>query len=214
MTSEIAEERRSGGQAGERLGDGQTAARLSGGHTVARLSGGHIVERLSGAQVAALADALGDLLVDAVDDGASVGFLAGLDRESAARWWRDRAPDVTAGRVATWAVRDGERLTGTVSLAHADKPNARHRAELVKLLVHRDARGKGFGRSLLALAEREAARSGVTLLLLDTRTDSPAESLYASAGWTRLGVVPGHAADPAGALCPTTYFYKLLVHTT
>ncbi|MGA4838495.1 GNAT family N-acetyltransferase [Streptomyces sp. G45] len=166
--------------------------------------------RLDGGQVAALAEELGDLLVDAVDGGASVGFLAGLDRADAARWWRDRAPDVTAGRVATWAVSDGGRLTGTVSLAFADKPNARHRAEVVKLLVHRDARGRGLGRALLAHAEREAAAAGVTLLLLDTQTDSPAEALYASAGWTRLGVVPDHAADPAGVLCPTTLFYKLL----
>ncbi|EPH43639.1 GNAT family N-acetyltransferase [Streptomyces aurantiacus] len=167
-------------------------------------------ERLTGVQLGALADELGELLVDAVEGGASVGFLAGLDRGAAARWWRGRAADVDAGRVATWAVREGGRVTGTVSLAYADKPNARHRAELVKLLVHREARGRGLGRSLLALAEREAARAGVTLLLLDTRTDSPAESLYASAGWTRLGVVPDHAADPAGALRPTTLFYKAI----
>ncbi|MBJ3807178.1 GNAT family N-acetyltransferase [Streptomyces flavofungini] len=172
-----------------------------------------------GNQMAALAGELGELLVDAVDGGASVGFLAGLDRESAADWWRGRAADVTAGRVATWVVRanggegvgDAGRVIGTVSLAFAAKPNARHRAELVKLLVHREARGRGLGRSLLALAEREAARAGVTLLLLDTETDSPAETLYASAGWTRTGVVPDHAADPAGMLRPTTFLYKSLV---
>ncbi|GHC74550.1 N-acetyltransferase [Streptomyces flavofungini] len=176
-------------------------------------------ERVMGNQMAALAGELGELLVDAVDGGASVGFLAGLDRESAADWWRGRAADVTAGRVATWVVRanggegvgDAGRVIGTVSLAFAAKPNARHRAELVKLLVHREARGRGLGRSLLALAEREAARAGVTLLLLDTETDSPAETLYASAGWTRTGVVPDHAADPAGMLRPTTFLYKSLV---
>ncbi len=168
------------------------------------------VELLSAEQLHAHADALGELLVDAVEGGASVGFLAGLDLAAAARWWRDRAPDVAAGRLATWVVRDGERLAGTVSLAYADKANARHRAELVKLLVHRGARGRGLGRSLLARAEREAARSGVTLLLLDTQTDSPAASLYASAGWTPLGVLPDHAADPRGVLRPTTFFYKRL----
>ncbi|GGS19169.1 N-acetyltransferase [Streptomyces aureoverticillatus] len=167
-------------------------------------------ERLTGCQLADLAGELGDLLVDAVDGGASVGFLAGLDRGAAARWWRGRAVDVDAGRAATWVVREDGRVTGTVSLAFADKPNARHRAELVKLLVHREARGRGLGRALLALAEREAASAGLTLLLLDTQTDSPAESLYESTGWTRLGVVPDHAADPAGTLCPTTLFYKRL----
>lgn len=165
-------------------------------------------ECVTGDQLADLADELGELLVDAVDGGASVGFLAGLDQEAAARWWRDRAADVDAGRTATWIVRAGGRVTGTVSLAYPDKPNARHRAELVKLLVHRQARGRGLGRALLRLAEAEAARAGVTLLLLDTQAGSPAESLYDSAGWTRLGVVPGHAADPAGALRPTAFFHK------
>lgn len=168
------------------------------------------LERLTPERLVALAEELAGLLVDAVEGGASVGFLAGLDRQEAARWWRGRAPELAAGRLETWVVHDGRRLAGTVGLALADKPNARHRAELVKLLVRRDARGRGLGRTLLGLAEREAARSGVTLLLLDTRTDSPAESLYASSGWTRLGVVPDHAADPRGALSPTTFFYKLL----
>ncbi|ARX87934.1 hypothetical protein SMD44_07419 [Streptomyces alboflavus] len=168
-------------------------------------------ERLTADRIAALAGELGDLLIDAVDDGASIGFLAGLDGETAAAWWRDRAADVAAGCAATWAVREAGRVTGTVSLAFADKPNARHRAELVKLLVHREARGRGLGRALLALAEREAARAGVTLLLLDTETDSPAETLYVTAGWTRVGVVPDHAADPAGVPRPSTFFYKSLV---
>ncbi|MFD0419711.1 GNAT family N-acetyltransferase [Streptomyces sp. NPDC127108] len=168
-------------------------------------------ERLTAARLTSLARELGDLLIDAVDDGASIGFLTGLDDESAARWWRDRAADVAAGRVATWAVRESGRVTGTVSLAFADKPNARHRAELVKLLVHREARGRGLGRALLTLAEREAARAGLTLLLLDTETDSPAETLYVTAGWTRVGVVPDHAADPAGVPRPSTFFYKSLV---
>jgi hypothetical protein len=61
---------------------------------------------------------------------------------------------------------------------------------------------------LLATAERAAAAAGVTLLHLDTETDSPAESLYRSAGWTRVGAIPDYAATPLGALHPTTIFYK------
>lgn len=151
---------------------------------------------------------MADLLVDAVDDGASLGFLAPLDRTAAEDWWRDRAQGVDAGQFAVWAAQDGDRVVGTVGLAFPDKPNSRHRAELVKLMVHRDARGKGLGRTLLTAAEESAAAAGVTLLHLDTETDSPAEHLYRTAGWTRAGVIPDYAASPAGVLRPTTLYYK------
>ncbi|MFD6944576.1 hypothetical protein ACFWC8_16685, partial [Streptomyces roseolus] len=65
-------------------------------------------------------------------------------------------------------------------------------------------------RRLLAAAEAHAAATGLTLLVLDTQTGSPAERLYRGAGWTAAGTVPEYAADPAGVLRPTTLYYKLL----
>lgn len=167
-----------------------------------------IVTRLDETHLLEQVEDLADLLVDTVADGASVGFLAPLDRAAATAWWKERAAAVAAGHLAVWAVREGARAVGTVSLAFADKPNSRHRAELVKLMVHRDARGRGLGRRLLATAEEAAAGAGVTLLHLDTETDSLAERLYGSAGWTRAGVIPDYAASPDGALRPTTVYYK------
>ncbi len=162
------------------------------------------VVRLNPEQLLAHAGELAGLLVDTVDSGASVGFLAPMDRALAESWWKERA----AGPYAVWvAVEDG-RVVGTLSLASPDKPNSRHRAELVKLMVHRTARGRGLGRRLLDTAERAAAAEGITLLHLDTETDSPAEHLYRSAGWTRVGVIPDYAADPGGVLRGTTLYYK------
>ncbi|WP_330263197.1 GNAT family N-acetyltransferase [Streptomyces griseorubiginosus] len=169
-----------------------------------------IVTRLDQAQLMDRIDELTGLLVDTVDGGASIGFLAPLDHAEAVAWWKERAAAVTAGHLAVWAACDGHRVLGTVSLVFPDKPNSRHRAELVKLMVHRDARGRGLGRRLLALAEEEAAAAGITLLHLDTETDSPAERLYGSAGWTRAGIIPDYAADPGGELRPTTLYYKQL----
>ncbi|MEU5765307.1 GNAT family N-acetyltransferase [Streptomyces asoensis] len=166
------------------------------------------VVRLDAPRLRAYGTQLADLLVDAVDGGASVGFLAPLERTAAVAWWRERAEGVAAGRLAVWAARDEERVVGTVGLAFPDKPNSRHRAELVKLLVHRDARGKGLGRTLLTAAERNAAALGVTLLHLDTETGSPAEHLYRTAGWAAVGTIPDYAADPAGVLRPTSLYYK------
>ncbi|GAA1921026.1 GNAT family N-acetyltransferase [Streptomyces sodiiphilus] len=166
---------------------------------------------LSGDRVRDAAPELAGLLVDAVDDGASVGFLAPLPAADAAGWWRDLAPAVDGGRVTVWAARRAGRLTGTVQLHRTAAANGRHRGEIAKLIVHRSARGRGLGGALLAAAEREAARAGMSLLILDTQTGSAAESLYRGKGWTPVGVVPGYAADPAGEPRSTTFFHKRLL---
>ncbi|MEU4986171.1 GNAT family N-acetyltransferase [Streptomyces sp. NPDC021969] len=166
------------------------------------------VERVDEHGVTALLDGLAALLTATVAGGASVGFLAPLTHAQAEDWWRGRAAAVAAGRLAVWVARDADRVTGTVSLALPDQPNGSHRAELVKLMVSRGARGRGLGRRLLATAEEAAAAAGITLLHLDTETGSPAEHLYRSAGWTRAGTIPDYAADPRGELRPTTLYFK------
>jgi GNAT superfamily N-acetyltransferase len=167
-----------------------------------------MINRLDESRLRKSAGELADLLADTVNGGASVGFLAPFDRAEALAWWAERAAEVAAGRLAVWAASDGDRVLGTMSLAFPGKANSRHRAELVKLMVHPDARGRGLGRGLLATAEDAAAAAGVTLLHLDTETGSPAEQLYRSAGWTAIGAIPDYAASPDGVLRPTTIYYK------
>ncbi|WP_055564704.1 GNAT family N-acetyltransferase [Streptomyces atriruber] len=172
------------------------------------------MERLDATGLRDASGQLAELLVDTVRGGSSLGFLADLDRAAAHTWWHGLAPAVEAGSLAVWAARDGHRddrrVTGTVSVAFTDKPNGRHRAEIAKLMVHSTARGQGLARALLAAAEDTAAEAGVTLLVLDTETGSPAETVYRRAGWTEAGTIPDYAADPSGALHPTTLFYKRL----
>ncbi|MGW2473299.1 GNAT family N-acetyltransferase [Streptomyces sp. NPDC001665] len=163
---------------------------------------------VSGPELVTYADELAALLVETVENGSSVGFLAPLDRDAAADWWRARAASVEAGQLQAWIARDGERIAGTIGLVRAPLPNARHRAEVTKLMVRPSARGRGIGRELLAAAERTAADDGVTLLVLDTESGSPAERLYRAAGWTECGSVPDYAAGPDGVLKPTTFYYK------
>ncbi|WP_380281075.1 GNAT family N-acetyltransferase [Kitasatospora purpeofusca] len=179
------------------------------------------------------AEQLGALLADAVDGGASLGFLAPLERAAAAGWWRALAPDVEDGRLLLWvAEADGAqdaqsakdakdtesadgtdgaargRIAGTVQLRPATTANGRHRADVAKLMVHRADRGRGLAGRLLAALEATAAERGLRTLVLDTETGSPAERMYAAAGWTRVGAVPDFATDPAGVSHATTIFYK------
>ncbi|WP_431782157.1 N-acetyltransferase family protein [Streptomyces chumphonensis] len=167
------------------------------------------ISPLSGSDLLAEADTLARLLVDVVADGASVGFLAPLPHAEARSWWLARADAVTAGAALVWVARtpDG-RAVGTITLTPGGMPNGRHRADVAKLMVHPDARGRGVARDLLRAAEDAAREAGFTLLVLDTETGSPAERLYRAAGWTEAGTVPDYAADPAGVLRPTTYYYK------
>jgi GNAT superfamily N-acetyltransferase len=170
----------------------------------------HDITRLSADEFRDNAKNLADLLVDVVDDGASLGFLVPFDQHAAAAWWLSREPAVADGSLIVWAAHGSDGITGTISLALEPKPNGRHRAEIVKLMVHRDARGQGLGRALLTTAEETAAESGATLLLLDTVTGSAAEQLYRAAGWTRFGIVPDYAAGPTGSLEDGSFFYKQL----
>ncbi|WP_331768288.1 GNAT family N-acetyltransferase [Embleya sp. NBC_00896] len=159
---------------------------------------------------------LADLLADVVAGGSSLGFLAPFDRNAAAAWWAALEPAVANGNLAVWIAENtqdtngGTGIAGTVSLALEPKPNGRHRAEVVKLMVHRDARGRGLGQALLTTAEQAAARAGATLLLLDTEADSAADHLYRTTGWTRYGTVPQYAAGPTGSLRDCNFYYKQL----
>jgi GNAT superfamily N-acetyltransferase len=167
-----------------------------------------VIERVNSLE--GLTDGLGEVLADAVASGASVGFVVPFGPREAAGWWRSLAADVETGSVIVLIAREGDRIVGTVQLKLAPLPNSRHRAEVAKLLVHREVRRRGIARRLLAEIEDVARREGRTLLVLDTISGSDADHLYRSLGWTAVGSVPNYAGMPDGALAPTTYFYREL----
>jgi GNAT superfamily N-acetyltransferase len=152
---------------------------------------------------------LADVLIDCVEGGASVSFLAPLTRARAAEFWRRIAAGVARGEVRLLIAEDAHGIAGTVQLALNLPENQPHRADLAKMLVHRRARQCGVGGALLAAAEAEALAAGRTVLVLDTAS-AEAARLYARHGWQRVGVVPAFALMPDGAPCATTFFYKQL----
>jgi GNAT superfamily N-acetyltransferase len=104
--------------------------------------------------------------------------------------------------------RADARIVGTAQLRLAQLPNASHRAEVAKVLVHRSARRRGIARELMRQIEMVAALFDRTLLVLDTISGSDAERLYERLGWTKVGAIPRYAAFPDGTLAPTVVFYK------
>ncbi|MEU0935167.1 MULTISPECIES: GNAT family N-acetyltransferase [unclassified Embleya] len=166
--------------------------------------------RLSAIDLVTYTPGLAALLVDAVEDGAGVGFLAPLPIDAAAEWWAAQGTEIRSNRTAVWVTADHEGVTGTIQLRFAGMPDSRHRASVFGLLVHRRARGNGIARELLSTAEQFAAAAGRSLLTLDARTGSDAERLYKSAGWVESGAIPAYAADPSGVLRTSTLFHKYL----
>ena len=128
-----------------------------------------------------------------------------------ASFWRDRvAPQVRNGSRAVFVARRDALILGTVQLILDIEENQPHRGEISKLLVAPAARRQGVARAMMQAAQKHAAGAGKTLLLLDTETGGLAEQLYLSMGWVEVGVVPGFALTLHGALCATTYLYKVL----
>lgn len=171
---------------------------------------GVFIRALDAAEAEARSGELSAVLVDAVAHGASVNFMAGFSDEEGRAFWRGQLPGIAAGERRLFVADDGARLVGTVVLSFAHQPNAPHRAEIGKMLVHSSVRRRGLGRRLLAAAEAAALDAGRTLLLLDTEAGSAGDLLYRGCGWTELGTVPDHSFAAGGRLAAATVFYKVL----
>ncbi|WP_374657061.1 GNAT family N-acetyltransferase [Phenylobacterium sp.] len=168
-----------------------------------------MIRILSQDEAQARREALVDVLIDCVEGGASVSFMAPLDRASAGRFWDGIAQSVGAGERLLIVAEDEGGVVGTVQVVLDQPPNQPHRGDVSKMLVHRRARRRGLGEALMRAAEDAARAAGKTLLVLDTAS-AEAERLYERCGWTRVGVIPGYALDPDGTPCDTTYFYRRL----
>jgi GNAT superfamily N-acetyltransferase len=163
---------------------------------------------------APLADAalseLAAVLVDCVEGGASVSFMAPFSQDDGLKFFRKVVASVAAGDTVLLAAKLDGRIVGTVQLGLDTPPNQPHRADLKKMLVHRAARGRGIGATLMAAAEIEAKRRGRWLLVLDTVPGENGYWLYKRAGWTESGIIPDYALFPDGRLCDTAVFWKRL----
>lgn len=169
------------------------------------------IEVLDTAAAQSAVPRLCDILIACVAEGAGVSFWPPLHRDVAGGFWEATARDVATGGkrlIAGWV--DGV-LAGTVTLAPAPQQNQPHRADIAKVLVDPACRRTGLARRMMLAAETEALRLGRTLLTLDTRSASAAESLYRGMGWTEVGRIPGFALLSDGtAEDDTVFFWKRL----
>ena len=153
--------------------------------------------------------ALTQILIECVEGGASIGFLAPLSASNAESYWQGVFASLHED-LLLWVAEDAGEIVGTVQLSLCPKANGKHRAEVQKLMVKPNHRGKGIASKLMAEVENFAIKQGRTLLVLDTEAGSSAERVYQRLGWIRAGEIPNYAATPHGILHPTAYYYKIL----
>lgn len=154
---------------------------------------------------------LSDLLIDAVDSGASVGFMPPLARAEAEAYWQSVIDAMREGSRVLLAAMEEGIVQGSVQLQLEMRANGNHRAEAMKLFVHRRARRRGIARALMHEAESHAGNLGRSLLLLDTRKGGDAHRLCEALGYISFGEVPGYARSADGRLHTTVFFYKQLL---
>lgn len=157
-------------------------------------------------------DMLAEVLHGVVHGGAGVSFVVPFSIEDARAFWTDAVvPGVIARRRRLLVARLDRRIVGTVQLDPAWAPNQPHRAEVLKLLVHPEARRRGIARALMLALEDLARTQGWTLLTLDTWTGQAGERVYRSLGYTVVGTIPRFArGSTTPELEPATIMYKEL----
>jgi ribosomal protein S18 acetylase RimI-like enzyme len=159
-------------------------------------------------EAAELAPVLARLHLEAHDDGMALGLLAPQDADALADAYRTLVATLNQlPRVLLVAELEGE-VVGMAQLAPSDAQNAAHRAEVQRVAVATDARGKGVGRELMLGVEREARVRGLTLLWLTTHDGTAAARFYEALGYSRLGVMPNYSRRPDGELAPGAFYYR------
>ena len=154
--------------------------------------------------------ALATLLRNAVEHGASIGFLLPLADEDIMNYWQEVVAALQGPHRILLVARIDAKIVGTVQLDLASRPNGSHRAEVTKLMVHTSYRKQGVAQALMRAIETEAQFAGRTTLVLDTREGDPSEHLYIKLGYIRAGTIPEYARSTDGSLHTTVFMYKLL----
>ena len=157
-----------------------------------------------------LLPALVELLREAVNGGASLGFLPPLTHPEAQRYWLSLGTELREGSRLLFAAYVADRLAGSAQLGLPSFPTARHRAEVNKVMVATAVRGHGIGRRLLHTIHDCAWQRGRSLLLLNTRRGDSAETFYRQLGYREAGVIPGYMVGAAGEAYDNVSMYLSL----
>ena len=131
------------------------------------------IRRLKADETLRAAPALGVVLKDCVDGGASVSFMADLTLDEATAFWEGAASAQRGDGRAVLVAEDDDGVFGVVQVIAAGMLNQPHRGDVAKMLVHRRGRRRGAAEALLAAAEQARAAAAARVLPFAPRPDRP-----------------------------------------
>jgi acetyltransferase len=140
----------------------------------------------------------------------ALGALDWMSRGALERSYRDVVARLGDRDRLLLVAEEDEEVVGMAQLVFSGATNADHRAEVQRVGVAADARGRGIGSQLMAAVEAAARESGVTLLWLTTHDDTEACVFYEAIGYTRMGTMPNYSRRPDGKLWPGAFYFKEL----
>ncbi|GAA0949113.1 GNAT family N-acetyltransferase [Pseudonocardia zijingensis] len=133
---------------------------------------------------------LGTLWTAVTRAGGAVGFAADAPEQDIREAAEQAIEDVRAGGAQLFVLEDGDELVGAVFLRRGAKATTRHRADVVRLMVHPDLQGRGWGKALLDAVVAHATAIGLEQLLLSARGGTGLPDFYTKQGWTQVGLFP------------------------
>lgn len=84
------------------------------------------------------------LLEDSINSGASIGFLAPIEKNEVVNYWCEVNHKLPQGNSRLWIASQEGKIIGSVQLSLVSKKNGVHRAEVEKLMVLTTARKQGI----------------------------------------------------------------------
>jgi acetyltransferase len=151
-----------------------------------------------------------NLMIDSIEDGASIGFLLPLQTEEVHTYWQKRLDVIAEGNCVLVAAYVDGVLAGSAQLALEPRANGSHRAEVQKVMVHTAYRRRGIARQLMEALEAAACEHQRSLLVLDTRERDASNDLYLALDYVHAGTIPQYCRNNDGTLAATVLYYKIL----
>ncbi len=138
-----------------------------------------------------LAGAVGSLWLAVTRAGGAIGFTRDAPEPAVRAAAEVAVGDVRAGFEHLLALGSGQAVVGTVSVVPGPSRVSAHRGTVVRLMVHPDLHGRGWGGRLLDAVVAHSRSLGLEQLLLSARSGTPLPAYYAARGWTEVGRWPG-----------------------
>jgi acetyltransferase len=168
------------------------------------------VRRVEPSEADEICASLANVHQDALSSGMALGALDTMGRGVLERSYRDVVAGLDGRERMLLVAEEEGRILGMAQLVLSGATNADHRAEVQRVGVASQARGRGVGRTLMDGLEAAARDLRVTLLWLTTHEGTDACLFYETIGYTKLGVMPNYSRRPDGTLWPGAFYFKEL----